>query len=150
MSCFFERPLRYSTVTPYILLRSSILLNIGPWVSLQSVLRDSTFVSTHCIILSSEFSCSSPFSFCNFSLDSTSTCGIVFSLTYIMSKSNAMILIAKLKILKDVTLGDSFLGLNKNFRGLWSDFKWNFSPNKKFCALFILQIMANASFSQLE
>ena len=39
-----------------------------------------------------------------------------------MSKSNTMILIAHLKILDGVTLGNFFLGLNKNFRGLWSEF----------------------------
>ena len=34
----------------------------------------------------------------NFSLDSAFTCGMVFPLTYIMSKSNTMLLIAYLKI----------------------------------------------------
>ena len=45
----------------FFLMRSSIPLSIGSWVSLLSVLRDSTSVSTHCIIMSSEFSCPSPF-----------------------------------------------------------------------------------------
>ena len=67
--------------------------------------------------------------------------GWCFLLTYIMSKSNALILIAHLKIL-DVTLGNLLLELNKNSRGLWSDFKQNFLSNKKFCALSILQTMA--------
>ena len=133
------------------LMRSSLLLSIAfCWGSLLSVLQDSTSVFTHCIILSSEFSCYSPISLWNLSLDSVSTYGMVFPLTYIMSKSNAMILIAHLKILDDVTLGNSFLGLNKNSKGLWSDFKRNFFPNKKFCALSIIQTMANASFSMLQ
>ena len=47
----------------FFLMRSSIPLRIGfHWVSLVSILRDSTSVYTHCIILSSEFSYSSPFS----------------------------------------------------------------------------------------
>ena len=125
-------------------MRSSVLLSIeSRWVSLLSVLQDSKSVFTHCIILSSEFSCSSPFSLWNLSLDSASTCGMVFPLTYIMSKSNAMILIAHLNILDDVTLGKSFVGLNKNSRGLWSNFKRNFWPNKKFCALSILQTIVH-------
>ena len=66
-----------------------------------------------------------------------------------MSKSNAMILITHLKILDDVTLGNSFLRLNKNSRGLWSDFKRKVLSNKKFCALSILQTMDNTSFSIL-
>ena len=100
----------------------SIPFSIGScWVSLLSVLRDSTSVSTYSIILS-EFSCSSPFSLWNFNLDSASTFGMVFPLTCIMSKSNAMILIAHLKIFDDVTRGNSFLWLSKNSKGLWSDF----------------------------
>ena len=83
-------------------------------------------------------------------LDSASTCRMVFPFTYIMLKSNAMILITHLKVLDDVTLSNSFLGLNKDSRGLWSDLKRDFLPNKKFCALSVLQTMANASFSMLE
>ena len=41
-----------------------------------------------------------------------------------------MILRAHFKILDDVTQGNSFLGLNKNSKGLWFDFKRNFLPNK--------------------
>ena len=135
----------------FFLLCSSIPLSIGScWVSLLSVLRDSMSIFTHCIILSLEFSCSSPFSLWNLSLDSASTCGMVFPLTYIMSKSNAMILIAHLKIVDNVTLGNFSLGLNKNSRSLWSDSKRNFLPNKIFCPLSILQTMANAPFSMLE
>ena len=59
----------------FFLMCSSIPLSIGScWFSLLSVLRNSTSVSTHCIILSSEFSCSSPFSLWNLSLHSASTC----------------------------------------------------------------------------
>ena len=134
----------------FFLMRSSIPLSIGScWVSQLRVFRDSTSVCNHCISLSFEFSCFSPFSLWNLSLDSASTCGMVFPLRYIMSKSNAMILIAHLNIL-DVTLGNFFLGLKKNSRGLWSNFKRNLLPNKKFCALFILQTMANTSVSMLE
>ena len=47
----------------FSLMLSRIPLSIGScWVSLLSILRDRTSVFTHCIILSSEFSCSSPFS----------------------------------------------------------------------------------------
>ena len=53
---------------------------------------------------------------CN--LDSESTCGIQFPLTYSISKSNAINLIAHLSILDVVTLGNSFLGLNMNSNGL--------------------------------
>ena len=50
----------------FFLMRSSIPLSIRScWVSLLSILRDSTYVSTHCIILSSEFSCFSSFSLKN-------------------------------------------------------------------------------------
>ena len=130
----------------FFLMRSSIPLSIRScWVSLLSVLLDSTPVSTYCIIISSEFSCSFPFSLRNLSLDNVSTCWIVFPLTYVMSKSNAPILMAHRKIL-DVSMGNNFLRLNKNSRGLWSDFKRNFLPNKEFCALSILQAMANAFF----
>ena len=95
----------------FFLMRTSILMSIrSHWVSLLSVLQDSTSVSTHCIILSSEFSCSSPFSLWNLSQDSVSISGMVFPLAYIMSKSNAMILITHLKILDDVTLGNSCSG----------------------------------------
>ena len=46
----------------FFLICSSILVSIGfCWVSLLSVLRDSTSVSTHCTILSSKFSCFTPF-----------------------------------------------------------------------------------------
>ena len=121
----------------FFLMRSSIPRSIGSrWFSLLSVLRESTSVSSHCIILSSEFSYSSPFSLWNLSLDCASTCRMVFPLTYIMSKSNALILIAHLKILDDLTPGNSFLGLNKNSRGLRSDFKRNFFAEQKIpCSL---------------
>ena len=121
----------------FFLMGSSIPLSIGScWVSLLSVLRDSTSISTHCIILSSKFSCSSPFSLRNLGLDCASTGGMVFPLTYIMSKSNAMILIPYVKILEDVTLGNSFLGLNKNSKGLSSDFKRSFFAIRKvLCSL---------------
>ena len=47
----------------FFLMRSSNPPSIGSCgVSLLSILQDSMSVSTHCIILSSEFSCSSPFS----------------------------------------------------------------------------------------
>ena len=47
----------------FFLMRTSIPLSMGScWVSLFCVLRDNTSVSTHCIILSTKFSCSSPFS----------------------------------------------------------------------------------------
>ena len=46
----------------FFLMRLSIPLSIGScWVSLLNILQDSMSVSTHCIILSSKFSCSSPF-----------------------------------------------------------------------------------------
>ena len=61
-----------------------------------------------------------------------------------------MILIAHLEIFDDVTLGNYFLRLNKDSRDLWSDFKRKILLNNKFCALSILQTMANASFSMLE
>ena len=47
----------------FFLVCSSIPLSMGScMVSLLSVLRDSTSLSQHCMILSSEYSCSSPFS----------------------------------------------------------------------------------------
>ena len=135
----------------FFLVCSRILISIrSRWVSLLTVLQDSKSVSTHCIILSSEFSCSSPFLLWNLIRDCASSCGMVFLLTYIKSKSNAIYLIVHLKIPDDVTLDNSFFGLNKNSRGLWSDFKRNILPNKKFCALSILQTIANTSFAILE
>ena len=68
----------------------------------------------------------------------------MFPFMYIMSRSS---LIAHLKILDDVTLGSSFLGLNTNFNGLWLDFKNFFRPNKLFPVLSGFLTIASASFS---
>ena len=47
---------------------------------------------------------------------------------YILSKSIAISLIVHLKNLDDEILGNSFLGLNMNVKGLLSDFSKNFRP----------------------
>ena len=64
----------------------------------------------------------------------------MFLFMYIMSKSNAISLIAHLKILENVTLGNTFLELNINSNGLWSDFSQNLFVSKRipipFCFCF--------------
>ena len=86
----------------------------------------------------------------NWNLDSASMFGIKFPLTYSISKSNAINLIAYLSILDVVTLGNSFLGLNINSNGLWSLLKRIFFPIKNCQSLMVVQTMAKASFSLFE
>ena len=54
------------------------------------------------------------------------------------------------KILDDVTLDNSFLGLNVNSNDLWSDFQKNFRPDWKFRTFSLLHTTTSTSFSIFE
>ena len=67
------------------------------------------------------------FSLSNSNLDTASV-----PFTFIMSKSSVRNQIAHLKLLDDVTVGNSVWGLDINSNGIWPDFSKNFRPNKKY------------------
>ena len=148
MSYFFVRFFCPGTSSPCVFLILDVIwLSIGSCLVSAAILsKDKTSVSTKCKNVSSNSSVLSFDSLKNHNLDIESTCGIEFSLTYSISKSNTINLIAYLCILDVVTLDNSFLGLNINFNGLWSLLK-NFFPIKICQALMVVHTMANASFS---
>ena len=53
-------------------------------------------------------------------------------------------------MLDDVTVGNSFQGLNMNSNSLWSNLRKNFRPNKKFRSLSVLHPVTSASFRIFE
>lgn len=64
-------------------------------------------------------------------LDKASTCRNVLPFTYSILKSNAINIKLHQRFLEDVTLGSCFVGLNMNFKGIWSDIRRNLFFNQK-------------------
>ena len=64
-----------------------------------------------------------------------------------MLNANRISLIPYLKIIDDITICNSFLKLNMNSNGLWSDFRKKIVPRKKnFRGLFMLHAISSGSF----
>ena len=66
---------------------------------------------------------------------------------YIMSKLDAISLIAHSKIINEVTIDNYFMGLNMISIVLCSDFGKNFLIKMKFLAPYVLQSIVSATFS---